>query len=153
MSLKIGNPVPDFALADETGALRRLADFHGQVVVLYFSPKDDTPGCTTEACSFRDDFSAYTQAGVTVLGISADSVQSHLKFKQKYQLPFSLLADVDHQICEAYGVWTQKKFMGREYMGVARTTFVIDPVGNLKQIFENVKPAEHSAEVLAAVRA
>ncbi|GAB4483391.1 MAG: thioredoxin-dependent thiol peroxidase [Anaerolineales bacterium] len=152
MSLTIGNPVPDFALADETGAARRLADFRGQTLVLYFYPKDDTPGCTTEACNFRDDFSAYTQAGVTVLGVSPDSVKSHLKFKEKYQLPFPLLADVDHRVCEAYGVWTQKKFMGREYMGVARTTFVIDPAGNLKKVFENVKPSEHSAEVLAAVR-
>lgn len=153
MSLTIGNPVPDFALADETGALRRLGDFRGKVLVLYFYPKDDTPGCTTEACNFRDDYSAYVEAGVSVLGVSPDSVKSHLKFQQKYQLPFPLLADVDHQVCESYGVWTQKKFMGREYMGVARTTFVIDQAGNLKQIFENVKPSDHSAEVLAAVRA
>ena len=153
MSLTIGNFVPDFALADETGAVRHLADFRGQVVVLYFYPKDDTPGCTTEACNFRDDYSAYVKAGVTVLGVSPDSVKSHLKFQQKYQLPFPLLADVDHQVSEAYGVWGPKKFMGREYMGVSRTTFVIDPAGNLKQIFENVKPSDHSAEVLAAVRA
>ncbi|NCP88096.1 MAG: thioredoxin-dependent thiol peroxidase [Anaerolineae bacterium CG_4_9_14_3_um_filter_57_17] len=153
MSLTIGNFVPDFALADETGAVRHLADFRGQVVVLYFYPKDDTPGCTTEACNFRDDYSAYVKAGVTVLGVSPDSVKSHLKFQQKYQLPFPLLADVDHQVFEAYGVWGPKKFMGREYMGVSRTTFVIDPAGNLKQIFENVKPSDHSAEVLAAVRA
>lgn len=147
-----GTPAPDFALPDETGTLRRLADFRGQTIVLYFYPKDDTPGCTTEACNFRDDYSAYQQAGVTILGVSPDSPKSHAKFKQKFQLPFSLLADEDHAVCEAYGVWGQKKFMGKEYMGVLRTTFIIDPEGKIKKVFENVKPAEHSAEVLVAVR-
>lgn len=147
-----GTPAPDFALPDETGTLRRLSDFRGQTIVLYFYPKDDTPGCTTEACNFRDDYSAYQQAGVTILGVSPDSPKSHAKFKQKFQLPFSLLADEDHAVCEAYGVWGQKKFMGKEYMGVLRTTFIIDPEGKIKKVFENVKPAEHSAEVLAAVR-
>lgn len=147
-----GTPAPDFALPDETGTVRRLSDFRGQTIVLYFYPKDDTPGCTTEACNFRDDYSAYEQAGVTILGVSPDSPKSHAKFKQKFQLPFSLLADEDHAVCEAYGVWGQKKFMGKEYMGVLRTTFIIDPEGNIKKVFENVKPAEHSAEVLAAIR-
>lgn len=147
-----GTPAPDFALPDETGTVRRLSDFRGQTIVLYFYPKDDTPGCTTEACNFRDDYSAYEQAGVTILGVSPDSPKSHAKFKQKFQLPFSLLADEDHAVCEAYGVWGQKKFMGKEYMGVLRTTFIIDPEGKIKKVFENVKPAEHSAEVLAAIR-
>lgn len=152
MTLLPGTPAPEFALADETGTVRRLADFLGQTVVLYFYPKDDTPGCTTEACNFRDDYSAYQQAGVTILGVSPDSPKSHAKFKQKFQLPFSLLADEDHAVCEAYKVWAPKKFMGKEYMGVQRTTFVIDPEGKIKKVFENVKPANHSAEVLAAVR-
>lgn len=152
MTILPGTPAPDFALADETGTVRRLADFRGQTLVLYFYPKDDTPGCTTEACNFRDDYSAYQQAGVTILGVSPDSPKSHAKFKQKFQLPFSLLADEDHAVCEAYNVWGSKKFMGKAYMGVLRTTFVIDPEGKIKKVFENVKPAEHSAEVLAAVR-
>lgn len=152
MTISPGTPAPDFTLADETGAPRRLADFRGQTVVLYFYPKDDTPGCTTEACNFRDDYSAYQQAGVTILGVSPDSSKSHERFKQKFQLPFSLLADEDHAVCEAYNVWGPKKFMGKEYMGVLRSTFVIDPEGKIKKVFENVKPADHSAEVLAAVR-
>ncbi len=152
MTILPGTPAPDFALSDETGAVRRLADFRGQTLVLYFYPKDDTPGCTTEACNFRDDYSAYQEAGVTILGVSPDSPKSHAKFKQKFQLPFSLLADEDHAVCEAYNVWGSKKFMGKEYMGVLRTTFVIDPEGKVKKVFENVKPADHSAEVLAAVK-
>ncbi len=152
MTLLPGDPAPEFSLADDTGATRHLADFRGQTVVLYFYPKDDTPGCTTEACNFRDDYSAYQQAGVTILGVSPDSPKSHAKFRQKFQLPFPLLADEDHAICEAYGVWGQKKFMGKEYMGVLRATFVIDTEGKIKKVFENVKPADHSAEVLAAVR-
>lgn len=152
MTILPGTPAPDFALADETGAVRRLSDFRGQTIVLYFYPKDDTPGCTTEACNFRDDYSAYQEAGVTILGVSPDSPKSHARFKQKFQLPFSLLADENHAVCEAYHVWGAKKFMGKEYMGVLRTTFVIDPDGKIKKVFENVKPADHSAEVLAAVR-
>ena len=152
MTLQQGSVAPEFSLADETGAIRNLTDFKGQTVVLYFYPKDDTPGCTTEACNFRDDYSAYEQAGVTILGVSPDSPKSHAKFKQKFNLPFSLLADEEHAICEQYGVWGPKKFMGREYMGVARTTFVIGPDGTVKKVFENVKPADHSVEVLAAVQ-
>jgi peroxiredoxin Q/BCP len=152
MTLQQGSVAPEFSLADETGAIRNLTDFKGQTVVLYFYPKDDTPGCTTEACNFRDDYSAYEQAGVTILGVSPDSPKSHAKFKQKFNLPFSLLADEEHAICEQYGVWGPKKFMGREYMGVARTTFVIGPDGIVKKVFENVKPADHSVEVLAAVQ-
>ncbi|MDX9993123.1 MAG: thioredoxin-dependent thiol peroxidase [Anaerolineales bacterium] len=152
MTIQQGTPAPQFSLPDETGKIRNLSDFQGQTIVLYFYPKDDTPGCTTEACNFRDDYSAYEQAGVTILGISPDSPKSHTKFKEKFNLPFSLLADEEHEVCEQFGVWGQKKFMGREYMGVARTTFVIGPDGIIKKVFENVKPAEHSLEVLAAVR-
>ncbi|MEJ5224537.1 MAG: thioredoxin-dependent thiol peroxidase [Anaerolineales bacterium] len=151
MPISAGIPAPAFAVPDETGAIRSLDEFRGKYVVLYFYPKDDTPGCTTEACNFRDDYSAYEKAGVVILGVSPDSPKSHAKFKQKFNLPFSLLADENHAICEAYGVWGQKKFMGREYMGVLRTTFLIDPEGKIVKVFEDVKPAEHSAEVLAAL--
>lgn len=153
MTLQAGIPAPDFTLEDENGVIRRLADFRGQAVVLYFYPKDDTPGCTTEACNFRDDYSAYEQAGVTILGVSPDSPKAHTKFKTKYDLPFPLLADTDHKVCDLYGVWGPKKFMGREYEGVLRTTFVIGPDGVIKKVFENVKPAEHSREVLEALEA
>lgn len=151
MPISAGIPAPAFSVPDETGTVRSLDDFRGKYVVLYFYPKDDTPGCTTEACNFRDDYSAYEKAGVIILGVSPDSPKSHTKFKQKFNLPFSLLADEDHAICEAYGVWAQKKFMGREYMGVLRTTFLIDPEGRVVKVFEDVKPADHSAEVLAAL--
>lgn len=152
MPISAGIPAPEFTLADETGTVRRLADFRGKMVLLYFYPKDDTPGCTTEACNFRDDYSAYEQAGVVILGVSPDSPKSHTKFKEKFHLPFSLLADEDHAICEAYQVWGEKKFMGRKYMGVLRTSFLIDPAGNVKKVYEDVKPADHSAQVLADVK-
>ncbi len=152
MPIAAGLPAPDFSAPDETGALRSLAEFRGKYVVLYFYPKDDTPGCTTEACNFRDDYSDYEKTGVVILGVSPDSPKSHAKFKQKFQLPFNLIADEDHAICEAYGVWGQKKFMGRQYMGVLRTTFLIDPEGKIVRVFEDVKPADHSAEVLAALK-
>jgi len=148
MPIPAGIPAPDFSLQDETGTARRLSDYQGSPVVLYFYPKDDTPGCTTEACNFRDDYSAYQQAGITILGVSPDSPKSHSKFKAKFHLPFTLLADIDHKVCDLYGVWGRKKYMGREYDGVLRTTFVIDGQGNILRAFENVKPAEHSAEVL-----
>lgn len=143
---------PDFNLQDDTGMPRRLADFRGKPVILYFYPADDTPGCTKEACNFRDDYSQYINAAVTILGVSPDSVKSHTKFKAKYQLPFPLLADEGHKVCEAYGVWGPKKMMGREYDGVLRTTFLIDAKGKIAHVFENVRPAEHSAEVLAALK-
>jgi peroxiredoxin Q/BCP len=149
MPIESGILAPDFELPDETGTLRRLSDFRGKPVVLYFYPKDDTPGCTAEACNFRDDYSAYEKAGVEILGVSPDTVKSHLKFKQKFGLPFPLLADKDHKVCELYEVWALKKFMGREYMGVLRTTFLIDAEGQIVRVFEQVKPAEHSAELLA----
>jgi peroxiredoxin Q/BCP len=152
MPIQASNPAPDFTLADETGAVRHLSDYRGRPVVLYFYPKDDTPGCTTEACNFRDDYSAYVDANVIILGVSPDSVESHAKFKKKHSLPFPLLADEQHEVCEQYGVWSLKKFMGREYMGVLRTSFLIDSGGKVKRVFENVKPAGHSAEVLAALK-
>jgi thioredoxin-dependent peroxiredoxin len=151
MPISSGIPAPDFMLLDENGVLRKLSDYRGQPVVLYFYPKDDTPGCTTEACNFRDDYSAYQQAGVTILGVSPDSPKSHTKFKAKFGLPFTLLADEQHQVCEQYGVWGLKKFMGREYDGVFRTTFLIDAQGQIVKVFENVRPAEHSKELLAAL--
>jgi thioredoxin-dependent peroxiredoxin len=152
MPIPAGIPAPEFTLQDDTGQSRSLSDFRGQPLVLYFYPKDDTPGCTTEACNFRDDYSAYQQAGVTILGISPDTVKSHVKFKAKFGLPFPLLADVDHKVCELYGVWGPKKLMGREYDGVYRTTFIIDAQGKIAQVFENVKPPEHSVEVLEALK-
>ncbi len=151
MALSAGTLAPDFSLQDETGAPRRLEDYRGRAVVLYFYPKDDTPGCTAEACSFRDDYSAYLDAGVAILGVSPDPVKAHTKFRTKYQLPFPLLADTDRQVCLLYEVWGPKKFMGREYEGVLRTTFLIGPDGVIRRVFENVKPAGHSQEVLAAL--
>ncbi|NOH04294.1 MAG: thioredoxin-dependent thiol peroxidase [Chloroflexi bacterium] len=149
MPISSGLPAPDFELLDDSNTARRLSDYRGKAVVLYFYPKDDTPGCTKEACSFRDDYSAYEKAGVVILGVSPDSVQSHAKFKRKFQLQFPLLADEGHKVCGLYGVWGPKKFMGREYEGVLRTTFLIDGDGNIKKVYENVRPAEHSAELLA----
>lgn len=151
MILPANTMAPEFTLLDETGINRSLQDYKGKWVVLYFYPKDDTPGCTTEACNFRDDYSAYEKAGVTILGVSKDSPKSHAKFKAKYQLPFTLLADEEHKVAELYGVWGRKKYMGKEYDGMFRTTYLIDPEGKIIKVFENVKPADHSAEVLAAI--
>lgn len=151
MAISAGIPAPQFELLDDTGTPRKLSDYRGKNVVLYFYPKDDTPGCTKEACNFRDDYSAYEKAGVVVLGVSPDSVESHVKFKKKFQLQFPLLADIGHKICDAYGVWGPKKFMGKSYEGVQRTTFLIDENGNIARVFEDVRPAEHSAELLSAL--
>lgn len=148
MPISAGIPAPDFSLADENGTVRTLAEFRGKPVVLYFYPKDDTPGCTKEACSFRDGYGAYVRAGVVVLGISPDDSKSHTKFKEKFSLPFPLLADTDHAIAEAYGVWGLKKFSGREYYGVFRTTFLIDSEGVIARVLENVNPEGHAEEVL-----
>jgi peroxiredoxin Q/BCP len=152
MPLETGIPAPEISLPDETGTMRHLSDFLGRAVVLYFYPKDDTPGCTTEACNFRDDYSAYVDADVIILGVSPDQPKSHTKFKEKYTLPFPLLADEEHKVCDQYGVWGPKKFMGREYEGVLRTTFLIDRKGKIARVFENVKPADHSSEVLEAIK-
>jgi len=152
MPLSSGVPAPDFELPDDTNKPRRLSSYRGKPVLLYFYPKDDTPGCTTEACSFRDDYSAFSEEKVTIVGISTDSVTSHKKFKEKYNLPFSLLADTDHQVCEKYGVWAEKKMMGKKFFGILRTTYLIDKNGNIAKVFEGVKPAEHSQEVLQAIK-
>jgi len=152
MQISAGNPAPTFTLPDETGKLRSLQDFRGQPLVLYFYPKDDTPGCTLEACNFRDDYSAYQEAGVSIVGVSPDSPKKHAKFKEKYGLPFPLLADEAHEVSNMYGVWGPKKMMGREYEGIYRTTFVIDSQGNIARVFENVKPSDHSQEILEALK-
>ncbi len=148
MVIKANKTAPDFSVPDENERFHDLSDYRGKTVLLYFYPKDDTPGCTKEACNFRDDYSAYQEAGVVILGVSPDTPKKHAKFKAKYELPFTLLADTDHQVCDAYGVWGPKKFMGREYEGVLRTTFLIGPDGVIQKVFENVKPADHSAEIL-----
>jgi peroxiredoxin Q/BCP len=148
---KVGDPAPEFELETDAGETVRLADFRGRRVVLYFYPRADTPGCTREACEFRDDFAAYQEKGVVVLGVSPDGVRSQAKFRAKYELPFPLLADPDRRAAQAYGVWGKKKFMGREGMGILRTTFLIDEAGRVARVFEGVKPQGHSGEVLAAL--
>ena len=150
MPISSGIIAPDFELYDDTNTLRKLSDYRGRNIVLYFYPKDDTPGCVKEACSFRDDYSAYENSGIVVLGVSPDDVASHAKFKTKYQLPFPLLADIDHKVCDQYQVWGPKEFLGKSYEGVLRTTFLIDSNGNILKVFKEVRPAEHSAEVLSA---
>ena len=147
---KEGTTAPSFKTTDQNGEPVSLKDLRGQKVVLYFYPKDDTPGCTKEACSFRDAYSKFKKQKITVLGVSPDKETAHKKFETKYQLPFTLLADTDHSIAEAYGVWGEKKFMGRTYMGVHRTTFLIDEKGKIKKVFEKVKPEDHASEVLEA---
>ena len=148
MTLQVGITAPDFSLLDETGSPRQLSSYRGTPIVLYFYPKDDTPGCTTEACNFRDDYSEYQKRGVMILGISPDSFERHAKFKEKHNLPFTLLSDPGHKVCEMYGVWGLKKLMGREYEGVYRTTYLIGGDGKILQVFKNVKPAQHSKEIL-----
>jgi peroxiredoxin Q/BCP len=148
--LKEGTSAPNFAAKDANGEAVRLKDLRGQRVVLYFYPRDDTPGCTKEACSFRDSFADFKKRGIKVLGVSVDSEASHKKFTAKYKLPFTLLADPDHSIADAYGVYGEKKFMGRTYMGVKRMTFLIDEKGKIKKVFEKVKPEAHAMEVLEA---
>ncbi len=153
MFLPEGSLAPDFTLPDETGRLHRLADYRGRVVVLYFYPKDDTPGCTKEACAFRDDYSAYTEAGVVILGVSPDPPERHAKFKAKYNLPFSLLSDPEHKVLEQYGAWGLKKAYGREYYGVLRSTYLIGPDGTILKVYPKVKPAEHSRQILRDLEA
>ncbi len=148
-----GGPAPDFALTDGQGRTVRLSDFRGSTVVLYFYPKDDTPGCTTEACEFRDDYARFRQSNVAVLGVSPDTAASHARFTAKYALPFPLLADPDHAVAEAYGVWKEKSAYGKTFWGIERTTVLIDPSGHIQRIFRRVRPAGHSAEVQAALAA
>jgi thioredoxin-dependent peroxiredoxin len=151
IQLKAGDPAPTFTALTQDGAKISLSDFKGRSVVLYFYPRDDTPGCTKEACAFRDEFAAFKKKGAVVLGVSVDPVKSHAKFVEKYKLPFTLLADEDKRIVQAYGVWGQKSFLGRKYLGTHRVTFLIGPDGTIKQVWPKVKPAEHAREVLAAI--
>jgi len=148
--LKERSVAPDFAAKDANGEIVRLKDLRGQKVVLYFYPRDDTPGCTKEACSFRDAFAQFKRRKIRILGVSVDSEASHSKFTAKYKLPFTLIADPDHSIADAYGVYGEKKFMGRTYLGVKRITYLIDEKGKIKKVFEKVKPEEHAQEVLDA---
>jgi peroxiredoxin Q/BCP len=148
-----GSPAPDFTLTSDTGDTVSLSALKGRPVVLYFYPKDDTPGCTAQACGIRDAYGEFEQAGAVVLGVSPDSVKKHVKFKDKYDLPFTLLADPEHELAERYGVWGEKKYMGKSYMGISRTTFVIGADGAVVKVMENVKPLTHADDVLAALGA
>ena len=148
--IKEGDAAPDFTARDAEGNEVKLSDLRGQKVVLYFYPKDDTPGCTKEACSFRDAHDVYGEKGIKVLGVSLDDEASHRKFASRYELPFTLLADTDHSISDAYGVYGEKNWMGKKYMGVDRKTFLIDEQGNVKKVFDKVNVEQHADEVLAA---
>jgi thioredoxin-dependent peroxiredoxin len=148
-----GKPAPDFALTSDTGETVRLSDFRGKPVVLYFYPKDDTPGCTAQACGMRDDYGSFAERGAVVLGVSPDDEASHVKFKQKYSLPFTLLADPDHQVADQYGVWGERSSYGKTYMGIERSTFLIGPEGNVAKVMRRVKPDTHAQDVLAALAA
>ena len=143
---------PDFFLQDQDDVTHTLSEYRGKKVLLYFYPKDDTPGCTAEACSIRDNYESLTTSGLVVLGVSKDGIKSHKKFTDKYTLPFPLLADEDGSVCQAYGVWRLKKFMGREYMGIERMSFLIDEEGNIAKIYETVKPREHVGEVMGDIQ-
>jgi peroxiredoxin Q/BCP len=147
-----GKPAPDFELQSDSGETVKLSDLRGKQVVLYFYPKDDTPGCTTQACGIRDVYGEFEREGAVVLGVSPDDERSHVKFKKKFDLPFTLLADVDHSVADEYGVWGQKSFAGKKYMGVSRSTFVIAEDGSVKRVMHDVKPATHADEVLETLR-
>jgi peroxiredoxin Q/BCP len=149
--LKVGQKAPDFMVTDDKGQQVKLSNFKGKKIVLYFYPKDDTPGCTKEACAFRDGFQEIKARGAVVLGVSCDSAESHKKFKTKYDLNFPLLADTDKKIVAAYGTWKEKSMYGRKYMGIERTTFLIGGDGKITHIFPKVKVGEHYAEVLEAL--
>lgn len=148
MALQLGDPAPDFVLPDTNGDLVQLANFRGKTVVLYFYPRDNTPGCTKEACGFRDAYPEYEAQDVVILGISTDDAKSHGKFVKKFDLPFTLLSDADGKVAAAYDSYGLKKFMGKEYMGVSRNTFVIDPDGKIEKIYLKVKPDNHAAQIL-----
>ncbi|MFD2035980.1 thioredoxin-dependent thiol peroxidase [Belliella marina] len=148
MSLEVGNYAPQFESKDQNGNVIKLSDFKGKKVVLYFYPKDNTPGCTAQACNLRDNYEALQKAGYVVLGISTDSEKSHQKFIEKQELPFSLIADEDKSVHEAYGTWVEKSMYGRKYMGTARTTFVIDEEGKIEEIIEKVNTKEHTNQIL-----
>ena len=153
MAIEEGTPAPDFTLSTDSGDNLSLSSLRGKAVVLYFYPKDDTPGCTTQACGIRDAWGEFERAGAVVVGVSPDGDASHAKFKEKYDLPFTLLADTDHEVADAYGVWGEKTYAGKTYMGVHRSTFVIDADGNVARVFHDVKPAEHADQVLDALGA
>jgi peroxiredoxin Q/BCP len=146
-----GAPAPDFTLTSDAGEEVTLSSFRGRPVVLYFYPKDDTPGCTTQACGIRDVYSDFRDRGAVVLGVSPDDEASHVKFKEKYSLPFTLLADPEHEVAEAYGVWKERNLYGKKSMGIERSTFVIDAEGNLSKVMRRVKPDTHASDVLAAL--
>jgi peroxiredoxin Q/BCP len=146
-----GKPAPDFELTSDTGEPVRLSSLRGKPVVLYFYPKDDTPGCTTQACGIRDAYAEFRDRGAVVLGVSPDDESSHVKFKEKYALPFTLLADPRHEVAEDYGVWVERNRYGKKSMGIERSTFVIDADGNVAKVMHRVKPDTHAADVLAAL--
>src|SRR5690606_5639588 len=150
--LKENDSAPDFTLPADDGSEVTLSELRGRTVVLYFYPKDDTPGCTTQACGIRDAWKEFEETGAAVFGVSPDPVDSHAKFRSKYELPFRLLADTDHKVAEAYGVWKEKTFMGRKYWGNERTTYIIDEDGKIAKIFPKVRPAEHADLVLEELR-
>jgi thioredoxin-dependent peroxiredoxin len=151
LAIEEGSPAPDFSLNTDSGDTLSLSSLRGKPVVLYFYPKDDTPGCTAQACGIRDAWAEFEQAGAVVLGVSTDGEASHAKFKEKYELPFTLLADTEHEVADAYGVWGEKTYAGKTYMGVNRSTFVIDEDGKVARIFLQVKPDEHADQVLDAL--
>jgi len=146
-----GKPAPDFTLTSDSGETVKLSDLRGKPVVLYFYPKDDTPGCTAQACGIRDDYGQFEERGAVVLGVSPDDESSHVKFKEKYGLPFTLLADPTHEVSEEYGVWKEKNYAGKTYMGVERSTFLIDSKGTVTKVMRRVKPDTHADDVLAAL--
>ena len=146
-----GKAAPDFELTSDSGDTVKLSELRGKPVVLYFYPKDDTPGCTTQACAIRDSYDDFGERGAIVLGVSPDSETSHVKFKQKYGLPFTLLADPDHRVADEYGTWVEKKNYGKTYMGIERSTFLIDSAGKVTKVMRRVKPDTHAEEVLAAL--
>ena len=150
--LKEGDPAPSFSANDQNGKLVSLSDYKGKDVILYFYPKDDTPGCTTESCNFRDNYQSLLSKGFDVIGVSVDDEKSHQKFVSKYQLPFTLISDTDHQIVEAYGVWVEKNLYGKKYMGTARKTFLIDKEGSIKKIIDKVDTKNSSQQVLELIK-
>jgi thioredoxin-dependent peroxiredoxin len=146
-----GKPAPDFELTSDKGERVKLSDFRGKPVVLYFYPKDDTAGCTAQACGLRDEYGEFEKRGAVVLGVSPDDKASHVKFRDKYGLPFTLLADPEHEVAETYGVWTEKNYGGKKYMGINRSTFIVDPDGKVAKAMRGVKPDTHAEKVLAAL--
>ncbi|HRN70282.1 MAG TPA: thioredoxin-dependent thiol peroxidase [Candidatus Woesebacteria bacterium] len=148
MAIQIGNQAPEFTLPDQLGVLHNLTQYRGRWIVLYFYPKDDTPGCTKEACSFRDNFESLKEKGIVVLGVSKDTQASHKKFSEKYNLNFTLLSDESTEMIKRYEAFGEKKFMGKTFQGILRTTYVIDPQGIVRKVYENVKPQDHAQEIL-----